>query len=92
MTTKTMTYTNLAKFRYANRKTVAALPGMKSIMLVQTKRQIAFYLVLPALGDNDARCILLEKHDLQAHDCTYWKQVQERIIAEETTRAAARLS
>lgn len=86
------TFTNLAEFRHANRKTVATLPGMKSIMLVQTPRRIAFYLVLPAVGDNDARCILLEKHNPRTHGCTYWKEVQERIIAEETARAAARLA
>lgn len=78
----------LAKFRHARRKIIASLSGLKSIMVVQTARRIAYYLVLPSVGEADARCILLEKHNPRTAGCTYWKEVEGRIIADETARCA----
>jgi len=84
------TYTNLAKFRHANRQTVANI-GMKSIMRVETARTLQWWLVLPATGENDSRCILLHKC---SNTQPLWSisQCEPKIIAEENVRAAARLA
>jgi hypothetical protein len=84
------TYTNLAKFRYANRQNVANI-GIKSIMRVETARTLQWWLVLPAIGESDSRCILLHKC---SNTQPLWSisQCEPKIIAEENARAAARLS
>ena len=53
--------TTLAKFRHADRKNVADLNGLKSIMRVTTPRKAEWYLVLPCIGEEDAICVLLKK-------------------------------
>lgn len=51
----------LSHFRYGERETIAKLEGMKSIMEVKTKRQYSWWLVLPAVGEKDSVCVLIEK-------------------------------
>ncbi len=86
----TTTYTNLAKFRHTNRKNVAKI-GMKSIMRVETARTLQWWLVLPALGENDSRCILLHKCSTTNREYSIMT-CEPKIIAEYIDRAAARLA
>ena len=51
----------LASFRYEARKTIATLEGMKSIMRVTAPRKVYWWLVLPAVGENDSVCVLIDK-------------------------------
>ena len=51
----------LAKFRHSIRRTIAQLKDLKSIMRVETPRTVSFWLVLPACGDEDCVCVLIEK-------------------------------
>jgi len=54
--------TTLAKFRYlANRKEIAKLEGMKSIMRIEYLRKAEWWLVLPAVGDSDSVCVLIRR-------------------------------
>ena len=85
----TTTYTNLAKFRRNNRQNVAKI-GMKSIMRVETARTLQWWLVLPALKENDSRCILLHKCSTTNREYSI-STCEPKIIAEETARSAARL-
>jgi hypothetical protein len=78
----------LAYFRHSTRQNIAKI-GMKSIMRVETARTLQWWLVLPAIGEEDSKCILL-------HKCSktnpFWslQLCEPKIIAEETARAAAR--
>jgi hypothetical protein len=76
----------LAAFRHTTRQTVAKI-GMKSIMRVETARTLQWWLVLPAIGENDSACILLHKC---GNNQPMWSisQCEPKIIAEETARAA----
>jgi hypothetical protein len=51
----------LSHFRHMDRKTIATLDGMKSIMRVETPRTTQWWIVLPAVGDSDATCVLIRK-------------------------------
>lgn len=51
----------LANFRYMNKEIVANLKDLKSIMEVKTDRQVSWWMVLPATGDSDSVCVLIEK-------------------------------
>lgn len=84
------TYTNLAKFRHATRQNVAKI-GMKNIMRVETARTLQWWLVLPAIGENDSRCILLHKCSTTNREYSIMT-CEPKIIAEETARAAARIA
>ena len=84
------TTTNLAKFRHANRHNIAKI-GMKSIMRVETARTLQWWLVLPAIGDNDCRCMLLHKCGTTNREYAIMT-CEPKIIAEETARAASRVA
>ena len=72
----------LEKVRYAKKLVVANLPGMKSIIRVETARLVKWFHVLPATGDRDAMCLLIQ----QAPKWERIETIQSRIIAEETAR------
>jgi hypothetical protein len=74
----------LANLRYENRFTVATLPAMKSIIRVETARLVKWFHVIPATGDDDAMCLLIQ----QAPKRERIETIQSRIIAEETARYA----
>lgn len=74
----------LAKLRYEKKIVVANLPGMKSIIRVETARLVKWFHVLPATGDGDAMCFLIQ----QAPKWELIKNIESRIIAEETARYA----
>ena len=76
----------LASFRYLTRQTVAHLDKLKSIVRVSTPRTLQWWLVLPAVGDADAVCILLRKVPKTPYATAYH---QPQVIAEETARASA---
>lgn len=59
----------LSKLRYASTKTLATLEGLKSIIEISTARKIEFWLVLPAVGNNDARCTLIQKISKHSDPC-----------------------
>jgi hypothetical protein len=74
----------LANLRYENRFTVATLPAMKSIIRVETARLVKWFHVIPATGDDDAMCLLIQqspKHQMI-------ESIESRIIAQETARYA----
>jgi len=74
----------LAKLRYKNPVTVATLPGMKAIIRVDSARLVKWYLMIPAIGDGDAMCFLIQQAPL-------WELihvVEAQLIAEETARYA----
>jgi len=70
-----------------NRVTIGNLPGLKSIVRVTTPRLIKWYLVLPAVGDYDCRCILVRKQDKRWADLTV---IDKIIIESEAARLEAR--
>jgi hypothetical protein len=74
----------LATLRYTSRKTVADLGGMKSIIRVETARLVKWFHVLPATGDGDAMCLLIQ----QAPKWERIETIESRIIAEESARYA----
>lgn len=74
----------LASLRYTTRKTVADLGGMKSIIRVETARLVKWFHVLPATGDGDAMCLLIQ----QAPKWELIENIEKRIIAEESARYA----
>ena len=84
------TYTNLSKFRHTNRHNVAKI-GMKNIMRVETARTLQWWLVLPAIGENDSRCILLRKCSTTNREYSI-ATCEPKIIAEENDRAATRIA
>jgi hypothetical protein len=81
----------LAKFAKANHQIVAKI-GMKSIMRVSTPRLVSWYLVLPAVGDGDAKCMLLDKVKKIHTNGNLMIKQEACIIREETARATARLA
>jgi hypothetical protein len=74
----------LANLRYENRFTVATLPAMKSIIRVETARLVKWFHVIPATGDGDAMCLLIQ----QLPKWEMIENIERRIIAEETSRYA----
>jgi hypothetical protein len=74
----------LEKVRYAKKIVVATLPGMKSIIRVETARLVKWFHVIPATGDDDAMCLLIQ----QAPKWERIETIQSRIIAEEAARYA----
>ena len=52
---------HLASFIGTSRSTIAQLKDLKSIMMVRTARTVSFWLVLPARGDEDCVCVLIQK-------------------------------
>ena len=74
----------LQKIRYAKKFVVANLPGMKSIIRVETARLVKWYHVMPATGDGDAMCLLIQ----QSPKWEMVENIESRIIAEETARYA----
>ena len=74
----------LARLRYTARKTVADLGGMKSIIRVETARLVRWFHVLPATGDGDAMCLLIN----QVPKWERIETIESRIIAEEAARYA----
>jgi hypothetical protein len=75
----------LEKVRYAKKIVVANLPGMKSIIRVETARLVKWFHVLPATGDGDAMCLLIQ----QAPKWELIENIEKRIIAEESARYAS---
>jgi len=76
----------LAKLRYAKKFVVANLPGLKSIIRVETARLVKWFHVLPTTGDGDAMCLLIQQAPKQQWELI--GAIQSRIIAEETARYA----
>ena len=74
----------LANLRYKKHFIVANLPGMKSIIRVETARLVKWFHVLPAIGEGDAMCLLIQ----QAPKWERIETIEGRIIAEETARYA----
>jgi hypothetical protein len=74
----------LANLRYENRFTVATLPAMKSIIRVETARLVKWFHVVPATGDDDAMCLLIQ----QAPKWERIETIEIRIIKDETARYA----
>ena len=74
----------LQKLRYEKQTTVAFLPRQKCIIRVETARLYKWYLVLPAVCDADARAILVRQSSKRG----MFKNLEQRIIASETERAA----
>ena len=66
---------------------VLSLPGLKSVVRVATPRRVKWYFLLPAVGEGDARAILLEQHNPRTHGVTHWKACESRIIEVEQKRA-----
>lgn len=74
----------LEKVRYAKKFVVANLPGMKSIIRVETARLVKWFHVLPATSDGDAMCLLIQ----QSQKWELIENIEKRIIAEEAARYA----
>ena len=74
----------LEKIRYAKKIVVANLPEMKSIIRVENARLVKWFHVLPATGDGDAMCLMIQ----QAHKWELIESIESRIIAEEFARYA----
>jgi len=81
----------LESLRRMNGETVSRM-GMKSILRVSTPRLVLWYLVLPAVGDSDCKCILLEKVKKTHANFAALNRIEVCVVAEETARAAARLA
>jgi len=83
----------LSKFRGMQTHVVASLPGLKFINRVVYARKIEYYLVIPSVGDADARCIFIKKID--SWRALGWgyiqKTVEPELIQEETSRIARHL-
>ncbi len=73
---------NFETFRYSEKETIAKLDGMKSIMRVTTPRKVEWWLVLPARGDSDAVCVLIQK----SPKWEIIKNVEAKILAEYAER------
>ena len=67
----------LAKLRGSKQSVVANLPGMKSIVRVETARLVKWFLVLPDDG-RDSMCLLVQ----QAPKWELIENIEKRIIAE----------
>ena len=81
----------LASLRHMNGETVSRM-GMKSIIRVSTPRIVSWYLVLPAVGDSDCKCMLLEKVKKTHANFSAMTRIESGIISDEKARAAARLA
>jgi hypothetical protein len=74
---------SLSHFRHMDRLTIAKLDGMKSIMRVEKPRQVSWWLVLPAIGDSDSPCVLLDKAPWSTaarHQKTLLSEYADRIV------------
>lgn len=67
----------LEKFRHNTRATIAKLKGLRSIMRVVYARKIEWYLVIPAVWNEDANCILIHKED--SHLKLGWHYIQTKL-------------
>jgi len=78
----------LTKLRNAKRVTIAKLKGMKSIIRVESARTLKWFLILPAVGNGDARCVLLHKC---GNTQPLWSisQCEPKILAEYRDRIIA---
>ena len=72
----------LSSLRYIEKVTIAELDNLKAIMRVKTARTVKWYLVLPAVGDSDSRCVLLHRVPKWEH----WHHVQLRIFNDYAAR------
>ena len=63
--------------------------GMKKIIRVATARQHKWYLVLPAVGDKDCRCLLVRAFD-RKYMTTPLKHLDIMVLSSETDRLVAR--
>ena len=72
----------LQKLRYLKPQVVANLPGLKSIIRVESARLVKWYHVLPASGDSDSACLLLHTIPKALENSTD----QDRLIAAEVAR------
>ena len=82
----------LSHFRHMERQTIANLDGMKSIMRVEHPRKREWWLVLPAIGDSDAVCVLLHKESVKkefrggAYEQSFISGTENQILAEYANR------
>jgi hypothetical protein len=71
---------------------VARLRGMKSIVRVETPRRRKWFLVLPTIGDKDARCVeirsevILEEFKGGPLEQSYISAAESEILAEYADR------
>jgi hypothetical protein len=88
---KNMKTIYLASLRRMNGETVSRM-GMKSIIRVSTPRLVTWYLVLPAVGDSDCKCMMLEKVKKTHASFSALDRIEACIIRDEKARAAARIA
>ena len=76
---------SLQSLRYLSQTVIADLEGLKQIIRVQSARRCKWYLVLPSVGDEDARCVLLS-------NVPNWELksvIEERLLLEYRERLKA---
>jgi hypothetical protein len=88
MTTSTKSIP-LEKLRGLEQRLVCKLPGLKSIIAVTTPRLIKWYLVLPAVGNGDARCIFLDQLKKTHANFARLGKYESLIVREEKARLAS---
>jgi hypothetical protein len=76
----------LSHFRYTTHQNIANLEGMKSIMRVETPRQVSWWIVLPAIGNEDSPVVKLDQApwSTAAHH-------QKKLLAEYADRITSKL-
>ena len=72
----------LSSLRYIEQVTIADLEGLKKIIRVGSPRLVKWYLVLPAVGNCDCRCIQIGA----ASRKTPWSYIQRGILRDYAAR------
>lgn len=72
----------LSSLRYIKKVTIAELENLKMIIRAETARTVKWYLVIPAVGNSDSRCVLIHR----VPKWELWTHCQLRILNDYAAR------